>query len=225
MLDAERHAVAEASRALAADGLVSATGGNVSVRRGELVAVTPTGARLGDLDAADVAVIDLDGVHRHGPLAATSERDLHLGAYRRHDVGAVVHSHAIAATAVACLLTELPVVHYEMLLLGGTVRVAPFAPFGSPELAGLVTDALDGRQAALLANHGLVAVGADLDAAVANTHRTEWFCELYLRAAGAAGPDGVRTLDAAQQDAVVAAAIARGYGATHAAPTPGESSR
>ncbi|MGE4426206.1 MAG: class II aldolase/adducin family protein [Solirubrobacteraceae bacterium] len=218
MLDAERVAVADAARALAAAGLVSATNGNVSVRRDDLVAVSPTGARLGELDAADVAVIDLDGTHRHGPLAATSERDLHLSAYRRHGVGAVVHSHAIAATAVGCVLTELPVIHYEMLLLGGSLRVAPFAPFGTPELAELVADALDGgRQAALMANHGVVTVGTDLDAAVANTHRVEWFSELYLRAAGAAGPEGVHALDTAQQEAVVAAAVARNYGQTRSA--------
>ena len=71
----------------------------------------------------------------HGELAPTSELDLHLGVYRRYDAGAVVHTHAPMATALSCVLDELPCVHYQMLLLGGTVPVAPYETFGTPELA------------------------------------------------------------------------------------------
>lgn len=219
MLAAERERVAAAARDLAAAGLVRGTSGNVSLRAGDHVAVTPTGGQLALLRAEQIAVVDLAGRHVHGPLQATSELDLHLSAYRRHGCGAVVHSHATAATAVGTVLDlELPLIHYEMLLLGGPVRVAPFAPFGTPELAELVADALaDGRQAALLANHGAVTVGHDLDAAVAHTHLLEWLCEVYLRAAPAGGAGGLRILDAAQQQAVIDAAVARRYGQTHAA--------
>ena len=90
-------------------------------------------------------------------LAPTSELDLHLGVYADTGAAAVVHTHAPFSTAVACVLDELPVIHYQQLLLGGAVRVAPYATFGTPELAAHVRDALADRQAALMANHGSVA--------------------------------------------------------------------
>ena len=109
MLEAERDAVAAAARRLAGAGLVIGTAGNVSARAQELVAVSPTGAALQDLEASDIAVVDLDGTHVDGPRPATSELELHLGIYRRYEAGAVVHTHAPMATALACVLDELPV--------------------------------------------------------------------------------------------------------------------
>ncbi len=217
MLRAGREAVAEASRRLAAAGLVRATSGNISVRDGELVAITPTGAELATLAPDDVAVVDLGGAQQWGALLPSSELGLHLGVYGSADgAGAVVHTHAPAATAVACALEELPVVHYEMLLLGGAVRVAPYATFGTPELAAAAVTALEGRNAALLANHGTVARGADLDFAVRATELLEWAAELYLRASALGVP---RRLSLEQQQATVDAAVARRYGSTQAAET------
>ncbi len=212
----EREQIAEAARELAASGLVRGTSGNLSLRVGDDVVVTPTGARLGSLRADDVAVIGLDGEHRWGPLRATSELDLHLVAYRDHGAGAVVHSHPPAATAVSCLeLDELPLVHYELLRLGGAVRIARFAPFGTPELAELVGKALrDGRQAALMASHGATVIGGDLAGAIDQTELLEWCCDVFLRARAAGA---VRVLDAGQVQAVIDAAVARSYGTTHAA--------
>src|SRR5579884_773735 len=115
MLDSERAALAAASRRVAAEGLVHGTAGNLSARCGELVAVTPTGAVLAELSAEQVAVVDLDGAQRAGSLAPTSELGLHLGVYRRYGAGAVVHTHAPIATALSCVLDEVPVVHYQML--------------------------------------------------------------------------------------------------------------
>jgi L-fuculose-phosphate aldolase len=209
-----RSDVAAASRRLAAAGLVRGTSGNVSARDGELVAISPTGAELATLSADDVAVVSLDGEQRDGPLAPTSELDLHLGVYSRYDSGAVVHTHAPAATAVACVRDELPCIHYEMLALGGAVRVAPYATFGTPELAASVIDALEGRTAALLSNHGTVTHGADLEGAVLATELLEWAAELYLRAAALGEP---RTLDDDDLAAVVHAVSSRGYGAVRPA--------
>src|SRR5215475_9220693 len=135
MLERERERVAEAARRLVTDGRVTGTAGNVSLRAGDLVAVTPTGARLDAIAPDEVAVVDLDGEQVDGDLVPTSELGLHLGVYRRYDAGAVVHTHAPFATSVACVVDELPVVHYQMLALGGAVRVAPYATFGTPELA------------------------------------------------------------------------------------------
>jgi L-fuculose-phosphate aldolase len=211
MLERERERVAAAARRLAADGLVTGTAGNVSERSGELVAVTPTGARLDTITAGNVAVVDLAGEQQDGELAATSELGLHLGIYTRYGAGAVVHTHAPFATALACVVDELPVVHYQMLALGGPVRVAPYATFGTPELAELTLKALEGRSAALMANHGAITYGADLDVALQQSELLEWACELYWRAAAVGMP---RTLDAAQQLEFIEAVTRRGYGIT-----------
>ena len=209
MLKQEREEVAEASRRLAAEGLCPGTAGNLSARSGDHVAITPTGAVLAELAADQVAVVDLEGQVVHGDFAPTSELDLHLGVYRRYDAGAVVHTHAAMATALSCVLEELPCVHYSMLLLGGTVRVAPYATFGTPELAASVLDALEGRTAALMANHGALNHGADVGAAAEAALLLEWACTVYWRAAQVGEP---RALDEEQRNAVVEAAAARSYG-------------
>jgi L-fuculose-phosphate aldolase len=208
-LERERERVAGAARRLAADGLVTGTAGNVSARADALVAVTPTGARLEDVTAEQVAVVDLEGEQVDGDLAPTSELGLHLGIYRRLDAGAVVHSHARFATALSCVLDELPVVHYQMLALGGPIRVAPYATFGTPELAELTLTALEGRSAALMANHGAIAYGPDLDTAMEQALLLEWACELYWRASALGTP---RALDSSQQLAFVETVSRRGYG-------------
>jgi L-fuculose-phosphate aldolase len=206
----ERERVAAAARELAAAGLVVGTAGNVSERSGDHVAITPTGAALDQLTADQVAVVDLEGGHVEGQLAATSELDLHLGVYHRYTAGAVVHTHAPMATALSCVIDELPVIHYQMLLLGGPIRVAPYATFGSPELAEVTLDALDERLAALMANHGAIVYAQDLDGAVKQSQLLEWACTVYWRAAAIGAP---RVLDEDERSAVVTAAVERGYGA------------
>jgi L-fuculose-phosphate aldolase len=219
ILEAEREQVAAACRRLAAEGLVVGTAGNVSARAGDHVAISATGAVLADATAEQVTVVDLDGAVVGGELQPTSELDLHLGVYRRYDAGAVVHTHAPTATALSCVLDgELPCVHYQMLLLGGPVRVAPYATFGTPELAESVLDALDGRTGALMANHGAITHGSDLDSALDMTLLLEWACEVYWRAAAVGSP---RELGTAQRQAVVEAAVARRYGTTRAVEEEG----
>ena len=190
------------------------TAGNLSQRSGELVAITPTGAVLAELAAEDVCVVDLDGSLIDGSLAPTSELELHLGAIRAHGAGAVVHTHAPMSTAAACVLDELPCVHYGMLALGGTVRVAPYSTSGTPELAGAVLDALEDRVAALMANHGAITLAADVPAAAELTLLLEWACTVYWRASMLGEP---RSLDQDQREAVIAAVVDRGYGDTRPA--------
>jgi L-fuculose-phosphate aldolase len=212
MFERERTDVAEASRRLAAEGLVIGTSGNVSARAGENeVAISPTGAVLAELDPEQVTVVDMGGAVVAGDLAPTSELDLHLGVYRRYDAGAVVHTHAPMATALSCVLDELPCVHYQMLLLGGAVPVAPYATFGTPELAEAVLEALEGRSAALMANHGAIVHAPDLGAAFELSLLLEWACTVYWRAAAIGSPT---VLDEGQRQAVVSAALERGYGST-----------
>jgi L-fuculose-phosphate aldolase len=216
-LEQERSDVAAACRRLAAEGLVAGTAGNVSARRGENVAITPTGAVLGELEAEHVTVVDLDGRVVDGELEPTSELDLHLGVFRRYEAGAVVHTHAPMATALSCVLDELPCVHYQMLLLGGAVPVAPYATFGSTELATGVLDALEGRTAALMANHGAIVHGVDVAKAVELSLLLEWACTVYWRASQIGTP---RVLSEEEQGAVVAAAAERRYGTTRPVDRP-----
>src|SRR3954469_13941982 len=208
-LDEARRSVTRACHSLAGEGLLIGTAGNVSVRAGEHVAVTATGVVLGRATPDDVTVVDLDGEVVAGELTPTSELELHLGIYRRYGAGAVVHTHSPQATAVSLVLDELPCVHYQQLALGGSVRVAPFAVFGSAELAVGTLAALDGKAAALLANHGAIAHGPTLEAAMDNALLLEWACGLYVRAAAVGAP---RALDDLQQEAVVTAAVRSGYG-------------
>ncbi|MGW3117774.1 class II aldolase/adducin family protein [Streptomyces sp. NPDC001107] len=221
-LGRERAAVADACRRLGAEGLLIGTAGNVSVRVGERVAITATGAVLAELTADQVTVVDLDGKVVAGALEPTSELDLHLGVYRRYGTGAVVHTHAPMATALSLVLDELPCIHYQLLALGGTVRVAPYATFGTPELAESVLAALEGRSAALMANHGALTHASTLDKAVEHALLLEWACGVYQHAAALGTP---RTLDEQQQLAVIEAAIARNYGTTHPVPPAQEEER
>jgi L-fuculose-phosphate aldolase len=206
-----RERVAQAARRLSAERLVFGTAGNVSERVGDLVAVTPTGGVLGELTADQVTVVDLEGRAVEGELAATSELELHLGIYREFDAGAVVHTHAPLATALSTVVQELPVIHYHQLSLGGTVRVARYETFGTEALARATLEALAGRRAALMANHGAIVYGSDVEDAVQLSLLLEWLCNVYWHAAALGQP---RTLDEEQCRGVIHQVMERGYGET-----------
>lgn len=174
--------VVTTARRTAAEGLVVGTSGNVSVRVGDLVLVTPSGVPYDRLGPDDTVAVDLDGHQVIGTLAPTSELPLHLEVYRSTPAGAVVHTHAVHATAVSTLVPELPPVHYMTAALGGPVRVAPYALYGTPELARNMLTALRDRTACLLQNHGTVAYGASLAQAYDRTAQLEWMCRVWLTA-------------------------------------------
>ncbi|MER5769911.1 class II aldolase/adducin family protein [Streptomyces sp. NPDC001985] len=184
--EAWRNVVATARRT-AAEGLVVGTSGNVSARVGELVLVTPSGVPYDRLTPGDAIAVDLGGQQVLGHLRPTSELPLHLEVYRHTDARAVVHTHAVHATAVSTLVPELPPVHYMAAALGGPVRVAPYALYGTEALARNMLAALDGRTACLLRNHGTVAHGQSLDQAYDRTAQLEWMCRLWLTAAAVPG--------------------------------------
>ncbi|MGO8874001.1 MAG: class II aldolase/adducin family protein [Acidimicrobiales bacterium] len=210
LLAAEREAVASASRHLAEKGLVIGTAGNISARQGDLIAVTPTGSDLGTVTAEMITVIDLGGQVVDGDLAPTSEVPLHTGIYAATNALAITHAHAMASTALSCGLDELPALHYSCLELGGTPRTAPYATFGSQELADNVIEALKGRNAAMMQNHGSVAHGPTMDQAIHNLELLEWLAELYWRASSMGTPNVLTDKDF---EAIIAAAIEHGYGA------------
>jgi L-fuculose-phosphate aldolase len=207
--DEIRGEVVAACHRLAAEGLVVGTAGNISVRHGDLVALTATGVVLAEATAADVTVVDLAGEIVEGGLRPTSEAGLHLGVHRRFGEGAIVHTHAPASTALACVLDELPVIHYQLLSLGGAVPVVEFHPFGTPELANAVSAAMTHKNAVLMANHGAVTRGATLAEALERTFLLEWGCTLYERASALGTP---KVLNQAQQQAVIEVAMTLRYG-------------
>ncbi|MEV4220583.1 class II aldolase/adducin family protein [Nonomuraea sp. NPDC049725] len=169
-------------------GLVIGTSGNLSVRDGDRVAVTPSGAALDRLTPDMCPVVDVEGHLLEGELQPSSETPMHLAIYEATDARAVVHTHSMFGAVVATTMTELPPVHYNALTLGGTVRVAPYATYGTPELAAGVREALAGKRAALMANHGGVTIGATLEEAFEAARLLEWLCELYVRGLGVGRP-------------------------------------
>ncbi|WP_372481992.1 class II aldolase/adducin family protein [Streptomyces fuscigenes] len=175
------------ARRTADEGLVVGTSGNASVRVGDLVLVTPSGVPYDRLGPADTVAVRLDGTQVLGRMTPTSELPMHLAVYRRTDALAVVHTHAVHATAVSTLVRELPLVHYMTAALGGPVRVAPYETYGTDALAERMLEALEGRTGCLLQNHGAVTHGATLDQAYDRTAQLEWMCRLWLTAAAVPG--------------------------------------
>ncbi|MCZ0989895.1 class II aldolase/adducin family protein [Streptomyces diastatochromogenes] len=180
-------ALVATARRTVTDGLVVGTSGNVSARVGDLVLVTPSGVPYDRLAPDDITGVDLDGRQVLGTLGPTSELPMHLAVYRTTDARAVVHTHAVHATAVSTLVTELPPIHYMAGALGGRVRVAAYATYGTDELAAHMLDALADRSGCLLRNHGTITYGATLDQAYDRTAQLEWMCRLWLTASSVPG--------------------------------------
>ncbi|MGI5129592.1 class II aldolase/adducin family protein [Pseudonocardia sp. CA-107938] len=206
-LEAAKAAIVDRCRRMAGDGLTVGTSGNVSVRVGERIAITPSGVSYEELTPEQVCVTDLDG-HPVGPgPVPSSEAPMHVALYRATGAGAVVHTHPIYATAVSTLVDELPPIHYMLAALGGRLRVAPYATYGTPELAAHAVAALDGGSAVLHANHGATTVGPDLAKAYDRSVLVEWLCRLWHQARAAGEP---RLLPAAEIEHV--GELLRGYG-------------
>jgi L-fuculose-phosphate aldolase len=200
--------VAAAAARMVAAGLVVGTAGNISVRAGGQVAITPSGLDYADLRPVDVGLHALDGRPLDAPLAPSSELPLHLAVYAVTAAGAIVHTHSPAATALSLLVDpggHVPPVHYYAAMFGGPITVAPYHPFGTPELGAAVAEALSTSRGALLAHHGAVTIGADLAEALDLAVVLEWLCDVYLRAA-AAGTPRVLPPAALQQAAAALAA-------------------
>jgi L-fuculose-phosphate aldolase len=207
LLAEAREAIVVACRKLSSAGLMPGTSGNVSVRAGDLVAVTPSGLDYAELTADLVGVHALDGSPAEAPLRPTSELPLHLAVYAATGVSAIVHTHSVAATALSTLTDRLPPIHYMVALFGGAIPVVPYATYGTRELAESAAGALRHSAGCILANHGSVTTGADLPAACHRAVQLEWMSEVYLRAATAGTP---RLLDDDEINRVMAKLA--GYG-------------
>lgn len=185
-----RARMVEVMQAMDARGLNRGTSGNVSVRCGPDMLVTPSGIPAARLAPEHMVLIRPDGGSPEGALKPSSEWRMHQGILdRRADVGAVVHCHSRHATILACAGKPIPAMHYMVAVSGGaSVPVAPYATFGSVELAEAVVDALDGRYAALMANHGQIVAAPNLDFALAIAEEIEEQAAVYWGTLAIGGP-------------------------------------
>lgn len=184
ILAEERAAVVEFGKKLLDSQLTTGTGGNLSVfnRSENLVAIKPTGIDYRTMRPEDVVVMTPGGEIVDGVLKPSSEFRFHLDLYRtRADINAVVHTHQVYATTIACMGWELPAVHYLVGFSGDKVPIAPYAIFGSQELSDNITGAIGGYNACLMANHGIVTVGRTIAAAFSTAEELELVARLYYQ--------------------------------------------
>ena len=177
---AVRSAIVAAARSMNALGINQGTSGNVSVRWEDGLLVTPSGVPYAQMEADDIVHLYMDGGYDHD-LAPSSEWRFHRDILQaRPELGAVVHAHPTYCTAFAICGMEVPAIHYMIAAAGGpTVRCAGYAPYGTAELSQLALDALEGRTCCLLANHGMIAAGPNLDKALWLAVELEALCRQY----------------------------------------------
>ncbi len=178
-----REQIVAACKKLELSGLNRGTSGNVSCRENDHFLITPSGVPVDEITPSRIVAVGYDG-KVIGIGKPSSEWHFHRDILQvRPDIGAVVHTHAPYATAIACLREDLPAFHYMIAVAGGdSIRCAPYALFGTDELSRHAVAALDGRKACLLANHGMITLGRDLDGAMAIAIEVESLCQQYLLA-------------------------------------------
>jgi len=184
LLAAERESIIKFGRKLITSNLTTGSGGNLSVynRAEGLVAIKPSGVEYFEMTPEDVVVMTIDGKIVEGSLMPSSEFNFHLGLLRsRDDINAVVHTHSVYATTIACLGWELPAVHYLVGFSGNKVPVAPYATYGSKQLADNIVNSIGSYNACLMANHGLVAVANNIATAFAVAEEIELVARIYYQ--------------------------------------------
>lgn len=188
LLEKERRDVVETCLFMQSNGLIVGTAGNVSIRVDDKIAISPSGVPYETMTAEDVVVFSMDGERVDGVLEPSSELPLHLSVYRETAAKAITHNHAPASTALGLVVDEIPPSHYYSAMLGGIIRVAPYAEFGTDELARNVTDALKDRSGALMKNHGAITIGPTVKKAAGLLPILEYVCEIHLRAMATGAP-------------------------------------
>jgi L-fuculose-phosphate aldolase len=182
--DALRAAVVAACRELTGRALTHGTSGNIGLRRDEQrFFISPSGVSYDALESDDIPLMDLDG-RWFGRRRPSSEWRFHRDIFKaRTEIAAIIHTHSQSATALACTGRGIPAFHYMVAVAGGPdIRCAPYHTFGTQELSNAVVAALEGRKACLLANHGVIALGADLPAALALAGEVENLAAQYCAA-------------------------------------------
>ena len=214
-LAAARVQLVSYSARLLADGLAVGSAGNLSIRLGDVVAITPSGIAYHEMRPEDICLVaassrEHEHEHEHANTETPStETPMHLAIYARTTAAAIVHTHSPEVIALSAGRAELPAIHYAITGLGGPVRVAPYVRFGSEGLASAAAQALDGRSAVILRNHGAVTYGRDLAQAYDRALLLEWLARTYRMALAYGEP---ATLSAAELDEVTAETRRRRYG-------------
>ena len=191
LLIQERQEIAHFGRKLLSAQLTTGSGGNLSIinRIQNLIAIKPSGIDYQVMKPEDIVVVSPDGEIVQGSLKPSSEIHFHLRLYQaRTDVHAILHTHQVYATTLACLHWELPAVHYLVGFSGDKVPLAPYATYGAPELAENIITAIGNYNACLMANHGLVAVGRSLEAAFNTAEQIELAAHIFLLSKSVGAP-------------------------------------
>ncbi len=182
----ERELLIEYGKLMLEKNLTKGSGGNLSIfiREENLMLITPSGIDYYSIKLEDIVVMDLDGNIIEGERKPSSEYALHSIFYeKREDINAIIHTHSIYASTLATLNWELPASHYLIAVSGGNnVRCAPYATFGTMELALNAYQSMKDRYVVFLANHGMIAGGDDLQRAFSKAEEIELCCEIYYRA-------------------------------------------
>lgn len=187
----ERERVGDLGRAMLEQGLTRGSGGNVSVRSGDRVAISPSGVAYEDVTPESVPVVDLEGERLEGELKPSNETPMHAIIYReRDDVGGIVHTHSPYASTFASLNEPIPASHYLIAYAGEEVPVAGYEPPGTEALGRLAADAMDAdRDAALLKNHGVIAVGETGADALEVAQMVEFCARIHHQALAVGEPE------------------------------------
>ena len=182
MMEYEKEQVVRYGKKLIDRRLTTGSGGNISVcnREKNLVAISPSGLDYYETTPEDIVILDMDGNLVEGKHRPSSESGMHLAFYKnRADVSGIVHTHSKFATAIACMGWELPAVHYLIGMAGHRVKCTGYATYGSDELAKKALETIGDSNAVLLANHGLIALGEDVDRAFSTAEHLEFVSEVY----------------------------------------------
>jgi L-fuculose-phosphate aldolase len=194
-----RQAVVGAGKRLLAEGLVARTWGNVSVRAGaEHMLITPSGRAYEGMTPEDIVPVNLRTGAYEGPLKPSSEGKLHAEIYRtRPEIQAVIHTHQMNASTVAAARREVPPILDDMVqIIGPTVRVADYALPSTNKIVRVTVKALRGRMAALMANHGAVCLGRNLDEAFVVCQVLEKACKAFIEAEFLGGAKSINRIEA-----------------------------
>jgi L-fuculose-phosphate aldolase len=177
-----RQQLLQTSRRMVELGLNRGTAGNASVRCADNILITPSALPVSEMTEQDMVLLSSAGKVLKGGKPS-SEWRFHSDILKaRSEIGAVLHMHSPFATTMACLRRNVPAVHYMVAMAGGSdIRCTPYSVFGEQELSDHALEALQGRKACLLGNHGMIALGKDLDDALSVAGEVEFLCELYWR--------------------------------------------
>jgi L-fuculose-phosphate aldolase len=198
-IDTIKQQIIDAGKRLVAEGLVSRTWGNVSIRiDGEWMAITPSGRTYEELTLHDIVQVNYHTSRYEGTIRPSSENGLHCEIYRmRKGINAVIHTHQMNASTVAAARREVPPILDDMAqLIGPSVRVADYALPSTKKIASSTVKALEGRMAALMANHGAVCIGRNIDEAFVVCQVLEKACRAFIEAEFLGGAKSIGKFDA-----------------------------